>query len=203
MRAGCAVPSDPLVRPVRVRRIRVGVPGRRHGAHTPMVREVERDRRDGRRRLRWTRAAPIRLPHRGSPASGGLVALLDDACGHPAVRHRGHSCPRAAAQSVRTVVAIGITLGVYGAVGLIVTMDDIGLCLSGAPSQSRRGAVRGDARRGHAQGAEGHLPGGFLAWLIETFCSLVLGFLAGSAVGVRGGVPAPVREEARGTLSAG
>ncbi|MDO5493426.1 MAG: DUF808 domain-containing protein, partial [Nesterenkonia sp.] len=126
---------------------------------------------------------------------------------------------------ILAVVAVGITLGVYGTVALIVKMDDIGLHLkerNRSAASARFGEllvaamprvlrvislvgtfamlwvgghillvgvddlgftplyafVHGLAHHAHAVPALG----GLLGWLIETAFSLVLGFLAGSAV---------------------
>ena len=59
------------------------------------------------------------------------------------------SSPRAI---ILVVVAIGITVLVYGVVGLIVKMDDIGLHLAGRQSGAARTVGRGP-RRGHAEAA--------------------------------------------------
>lgn len=125
---------------------------------------------------------------------------------------------------ILVVVALAITVLVYGAVGLIVKMDDIGLHLAGRDSagSKRVGAllVRGMPAvlaaitlvgtiamlwvGGHImlQGVYDlgwHLPydlvhvleepaagvpvaGGFLAWLVNTLCSAVLGLIWGLAV---------------------
>ncbi|MHA7238915.1 DUF808 domain-containing protein [Arthrobacter sp. TMS1-12-1] len=125
---------------------------------------------------------------------------------------------------ILVVVALAITVLVYGAVALIVKMDDIGLHLTtkGSPGAQRFGEmlVKGMPAvlaaitfigtiamlwvGGHImlQGAYDlgwHLPydlvhvlespfvdiavvGGFLAWLVNTLCSAILGLLWGSVV---------------------
>lgn len=122
------------------------------------------------------------------------------------------------------VVAIGITVLVYGAVALLVKLDDIGLGMmqrdSGAAKKFGKGLVNAMPHvmdvisavgtfamlwvGGHliVVGADSlgwHAPyeiihslaapvagitavGGFLAWLIETICSMVVGFAIGSVI---------------------
>nr|WP_198394545.1 DUF808 family protein [Brevibacterium yomogidense] len=121
-------------------------------------------------------------------------------------------------------VAIGITVLVYGAVGVIVKMDDVGLAMAQRPRDLSRRVGRGlVAGMPHVLDAlaiigtfamfwvGGHivlvgmadlglsLPydlvhaleapvsgisavGGLLGWLVNTLCSMVLGFVVGSAV---------------------
>lgn len=122
------------------------------------------------------------------------------------------------------VVAIGITALVYGAVALLVKLDDVGLGLMQRDSSFAKRFGQGLVNAmphvmdvisivgtfamlwvgGHliVVGADSlgwHLPyelihslsapaagiagvGGFLAWLIETLCSMVVGFVIGSVV---------------------
>ncbi|MCB4208123.1 DUF808 domain-containing protein [Arthrobacter sp. UM1] len=132
--------------------------------------------------------------------------------------------PLLARTLILLVVAVVITLLVYGVVGLIVKMDDIGLALARRDSRGAqrfgRGLVTAMPRvlsvislvgvfamlwvGGHImlQGLDTlglHAPfelvhhleeavhgvagvGGFLAWLVETLCSLVLGLVWGGVV---------------------
>lgn len=125
---------------------------------------------------------------------------------------------------ILVVVAIGITVLVYGAVGVIVKMDDVGLAMTQRPRALSQRVGRGlVAGMPHVLDAlaiigtfamlwvGGHivlvgmadlgfsLPydlvhaleapvsgigavGGLLAWLVNTLCSMVLGFVVGSAV---------------------
>ncbi|MCA1782603.1 MAG: DUF808 domain-containing protein [Dermatophilaceae bacterium] len=125
---------------------------------------------------------------------------------------------------IMVVVAIGITLLVYGMVGLIVKMDDIGLSLtqrgSGASQKVGRALVKGMPKLLAALSAigivamlwvGGHIllvgvdelgwhglygfvhqiedgvadlagVGGFLAWLVNTVASAILGFIVGCIV---------------------
>jgi predicted DNA repair protein MutK len=128
--------------------------------------------------------------------------------------------------AVLVVIALGITALVYGAVGLLVKMDDIGLAMAADEDAS-------EAKRRFGTGLVGAMPkvmdvisyvgmiamlwvgghillvgladlgvtlpydlvhtleiplagiavvGGLLAWLVNTLCSMVLGFLVGSLV---------------------
>lgn len=116
-------------------------------------------------------------------------------------------------------VAIGITLGVYGAVGLLVKMDDIGLHMAKRdnPGSQRVGRALVDAMPkvltaiavigtfamlwvgGHIVVAglaelgwspiydfihhmEHLVPAGFLAWLVNTFFSMVFGAVWGGII---------------------
>lgn len=126
--------------------------------------------------------------------------------------------------AILVVVAIGITALVYGAVALLVKLDDVGLSLMQRDSQFAKRFGQGLVNAmphvmdvisfigtfamlwvgGHliVVGADSlgwHLPyelihslaapvaglagiGGFLAWLIETLCSMVVGFIIGSVI---------------------
>ena len=120
---------------------------------------------------------------------------------------------------VLVIVAVAITLLVYGAVGVLVKMDDIGLRLgesdSGAMQSLGRGLVAAmpkvltvigvigvfamlwvgghillagvDEFGWHAPYTVVHhlsesVPGGFLAWLVDTACSMVVGLVWGAVI---------------------
>ena len=119
--------------------------------------------------------------------------------------------------AVLIAVGIGITFGVYGAVGLLVKIDDIGLRMIDKSSDSKIGPllVKGMPHVLRIIGIVGtaamlwvgghivyngmhefginqpydfihHLaasvPEGILAWLVDTVCAMVFGFLVGLVV---------------------
>ncbi len=73
-----------------------------------------------------------------------MAIALNDLASGGALAEVGEGLPPVASQAMAlAIVAIAITIGVYGVVGLIVKMDDIGLHMAKAGSAARQAIGRG------------------------------------------------------------